>query len=60
MSTGIYHRELLKLGFRVRAGVRSAQRAENLVQVCVHFSYPYLNVSVSKLLIYWKLYYAEC
>ncbi|KAJ4716449.1 Protein TIC 62, chloroplastic [Melia azedarach] len=25
-------RELLKLGFRVRAGVRSAQRAENLVQ----------------------------
>lgn len=25
-------RELLKLGFRVRAGVRSAQRAESLVQ----------------------------
>lgn len=26
-------RELLKLGFRVRAGVRSAQRAKGLVQV---------------------------
>ena len=25
----------MKLGFRVRAGVRSAQKAETLVQVCV-------------------------
>lgn len=29
----IFYRELLKLGFRVRAGVRSAQKAEALVQV---------------------------
>ncbi|GAB2267292.1 hypothetical protein Dimus_002277 [Dionaea muscipula] len=27
-------RELLKLGFRVRAGVRNAQRAESLIQAC--------------------------
>lgn len=28
-----FRRELLKLGFKVRAGVRSAQRAESLLQV---------------------------
>ncbi|KAK6916521.1 NAD(P)-binding domain [Dillenia turbinata] len=34
-------RELLKLGFRVRAGVRSAQRAETLVQVWAKLSQTY-------------------
>ncbi|CAI0377143.1 unnamed protein product [Linum tenue] len=38
-------RELIKLGFQVRAGVRSAQRAQNLVQVNDHDGVNYLVFS---------------
>lgn len=38
----------MKLGFRVRAGVRSAQRAESLVQVCV---------LLAKLLLFYHNYF---